>query len=232
MNNLNENNLKEAVRLYAQKMADSFPDEGEVSDVVFSDGFERKMNRIIKQRKKPFFKIFNTAAKRAACAAAVFIVILSLSLSVKAVREPFLKLLQKVFYNHIELEFEGDRKDYIAEIYAVTEIPEGYTLTDETTDVIMVDRIYEKEEGTLFSYTQYATENVMANIDNEHSKHYKKTVDDTELYIADFEEDNMKIVYWVQDGYLFNLTFYGRLSDDEIIPIIRSNTIVGYQKEE
>lgn len=105
-------------------------------------------------------------------------------------------------------------------------------MTDETTDVIMVDRIYEKEEGTLFSYTQYATENVMANIDNEHSKHYKKTVDDIELYIADFEEDNMKIVYWVQDGYLFNLTFYGRLSDDEIIPIIRSNTIVGYQKEE
>lgn len=57
MKNLNENNLKKAMTLYAQKMAESFPDEKEAADVEFSDGFERKMNRIIKQRKKPFYKI-------------------------------------------------------------------------------------------------------------------------------------------------------------------------------
>lgn len=232
MKNLNENNLKEAMGLYAQKMAESFPDETEAADVEFSDGFERKMNRIIKQRKKPFYKIFNTAAKKAACIAAIFVVVLSLTLSVKAVREPFLRMFQKIFNNHIELEFDGDRKDFIAEIYAVTEIPEGYNMTDETTDVITVERIYKKEDGTFFSYTQFATENVMVNIDNEHSKHYKKQVGDLELYIADFERDNMKIIYWVQDGYLFELTFYSRPSDDEIISIVKSNTIVGYQKEE
>lgn len=72
----------------------------------------------------------------------------------------------------------------------------------------------------------------MVNIDNEHSKHYKKKVDKLELYIADFEKDNMKVVYWVQDGYLFQMTFYSRPTDDEIIPIIKSNTIVGYQENE
>lgn len=141
-------------------------------------------------------------------------------------------MFQKIFHNHIELEFEGERKDFIAEIYAVAEIPEGYNMTDETIDVITVERIYKKEDGTIFSYTQFATENVMVNIDNEHSKHYKKQVGDLELYIADFERDNMKIIYWVQDGYLFELTFYSRPSDDEIISIVKSNTIVGYQKEE
>lgn len=123
MNNLNENNLKEAVRLYAQKMADSFPDEREVSDVVFSDGFERKMNRIIKQRKKPFFKIFNTAAKRAACAAAVFIVILSLSLSVKAVREPFLKLLQKVFITTLSLNLKVTERTILPKFTPLPKFP-------------------------------------------------------------------------------------------------------------
>ena len=43
------------------------------------------------------------------------------------------------------------------------------------------------EDGLSFSYTQISTANdPMVNIDNEHSKHYKKKVDDLELYIADF----------------------------------------------
>ena len=233
MKNYNDNNLKEALHLYAEKMDKEFPTDEEVADVKFSAEFEQKIDNIVQSRKRPFLNIFNTTAKRVASVAAIFIVLISVTFSVSAIREPFIEMFQKIFNDHIEIKLEGDTTEYIAEIYAITEIPEGYTLTNEIINTIMFHRDYDNKDGLSFSYTQISTANdPMVNIDNEHSKHYKKKVDNLELYIVDFEEDNIKQVYWVQDGYLFHLTFYSRPTDDEIITMIKSNTIVGYQENE
>ena len=233
MKNYNDKNLKEAMHLYAEKLDKEFPTDEEVADVKFSAEFEQKMDTIIQRRKRPFLRMFNTTAKRVASVAAVFVLLILATFSVSAIREPVLEMFQKIFNNHVEIKLEGDTTEYIAKIYAITEIPEGYTMTDEMISTSMVNRDYDNEDGLSFSYTQISTANdPMVDIDNEHSKHYKKKVDELELYIADFEEDNIKIVYWVQDGYLFHLTFYSRPTDDEIIPIIKSNTIVGYQENE
>lgn len=233
MKNFNDNNFKEAMHLYAEKMDKEFPTDEEVADVKFSAEFEQKIDNIVQSRKRPFLNIFNTTAKRVASVAAVFVLLISVTFSVSAIREPFIEMFQKIFNDHVEIKIEGDITEYIAKIYAITEIPEGYTMTDEMISTSMVNRDYDNEDGLSFSYTQISTANdPMVDIDNEHSKHYKKKVDELELYIADFEEDNIKLVYWVQDGYLFHLTFYSRPTDDEIIPIIKSNTIVGYQENE
>lgn len=233
MKNYNDKNLKEAMHLYAEKMDNEFPADEEVADVKFSTEFEQKMDTIIRRRKRPFLRIFNTTAKRVASVAAIFVLLISATLSVRAIREPVLEMFQKIFNDHVEIKLEGDTTEYIAEIYAITEIPEGYTLTNEIINTIMVHRDYDNKDGLSFSYTQISTANdPMVDIDNEHSKHYKKKVDELKLYMADFEEDNIKLVYWVQDGYLFHLTFYSRPTDDEIITMIKSNTIVGYQENE
>ena len=214
-------------------MDKEFPTDEEVADVKFAAEFEQKIDNIVQSRKRPFLNIFNTTAKRVASVAAVFVLLISVTFSVSAIREPFIEMFQKIFNDHVEIKIEGDTTDYIAEIYAITEIPEGYTMTDEMISTSMVNRDYDNEAGLSFSYTQISTANdPMVNIDNEHSKHYKKKVDELELYIADFEKDKLKHVYRVQDGYLFHLTFYSRPTDEEIIPIIKSNTIVGYQENE
>ena len=233
MKNYNDNKLKEALHLYAENMDKEFPTDEEVADVEFSTEFEQSMNNIVNQRKKPLRRIFNTTAKRVASVAAAFLIVISVTFSVDAIRTPFVEMFQKIFDNHVEIKIEGETTDYIAEIYAISELPQGYIMTDEMISTCMVNRDYKKEDGTLFSYTQISTANdPMVNIDNEHSKHYKKKVDDLELYIADFEQDNIKQIYWVQEGYLFHLTFFSRPTDDEIIPIVKSNTIVGYQENE
>lgn len=64
MKNLNENNLKQAMHLYAEKMADEFPTDDEVADIEFSAEFERKMNRIITRRKRHLFNTRSTTFKR------------------------------------------------------------------------------------------------------------------------------------------------------------------------
>ena len=233
MKNFNDKNLKEAMHLYAEKMDNEFPIDEDVADIEFSTVFEQKMDNLVQRRKRPFLRMFNTTAKRVASVAAIFIVLISVTFSVSAIREPFIEMFQKIFNDHVEIKIEGDITEYIAKIYAITEIPEGYTMTDEMISTSMVNRDYDNEDGLSFSYTQISTANdPMVDIDNEHSKHYKKKVDELKLYMADFEEDNIKLVYWVQDGYLFHLTFYSRPTDDEIIPIIKSNTVVGYQDNE
>lgn len=233
MKKYNEKNLIEALKLYAEKKEKEFPSDDEVADIEFSSEFEQKMCRIINKRKKHHLSLFNTATKRVASVAIIFVMLITVAFSVSAIREPLFKMIQKNYDDHIEIKIEGDTTDYIAQIYAITEIPDGYVMTDEMISTSMVNRDYEKPDGSLFSYTQISTaHDPMINVDNEHSKHYTKEVDGYELYIADFEQDNIKHIYWVQNGYLFHLTFFSRPTDDEIIPIIKSNTIVGYQDNE
>lgn len=232
MKNLNENNLKQAMHLYAEKMADEFPTDDEVADIEFSAEFERKMNRIIKQRNKPMFNFFNTAAKRVASVAAIFIVLISVTFSVSAIREPFIEMIKTVFSNHVELEFDGDTKEFITEIYGLEHIPDGFEMTDESISNIDVNREYTNKDGIILSYTQQAVAHSSGvSIDNEHSTHHTITIDKKEIYIV-VSEWNITSAFWTDNGYSFSLVYYSMMADDEITTIVKSNTIVGYQGEE
>lgn len=135
-------------------------------------------------------------------------------------------MFKKIFETHVEIEFQGGTKDCISEIYAITEIPDGYTITDETSDENTICRYYENKNGTQFSYIQStALNNAVLNIDNENSINYTEKINNIEVNISDCEKYNTKLAYWIQDEYLFVLTFYGRLSDDEIAQMIKSNAI-------
>lgn len=52
-----------------------------------SKKFERKMDKLIRRRNKPYFNLICTGGRRAACIAAVIIILSASSLSVEAVRE-------------------------------------------------------------------------------------------------------------------------------------------------
>ena len=51
MKNFNDNNFKEAMHLYAEKMDKEFPTDEEVADVKFSAEFEQKIDNIVQSRK-------------------------------------------------------------------------------------------------------------------------------------------------------------------------------------
>ncbi|MGN1086218.1 MAG: hypothetical protein ACI4Q5_04200, partial [Porcipelethomonas sp.] len=57
------------------------------SDHIFSDSFNKKMKKLIKRQKKPYYKFINTAGKRAACiAVAALILSFSTIMGVDALR--------------------------------------------------------------------------------------------------------------------------------------------------
>ena len=232
MKNFDDNNLKEAMHLYAEKMDKEFPTDEEVADVKFSADFEQKMDSIVQRRKRPFLNIFNTTAKRVASVAAIFIVLLSVTFSVSAIREPFVEMIKTIFDNHVEIEFEGDTKDCITEIYGLNYIPDGFEPTKEMINSNTVSREYINKDGVVLIYSQQATSNSTGTfIDNEHSKHYTITIDEKEVYVV-ISEWNITSAYWVENGYSFSIDYYSMMNDNEITTIIKSNTIVGYQEEE
>lgn len=232
MKNFNDNNFKEAMHLYAEKMDKEFPTDEEVADVKFSAEFEQKMDNIVQRRKRPFLNIFNTTAKRVASVAAIFIALVSVTFSVSAIREPFIEMIKTIFNNHVEIEFEGDTKECITEIYGLEHIPDGFEKTNESINAVAVNREYTNKEGIIFNYTQQATTNNMGVfIDNEHSTHHTITIDKMEIYIV-VSDWNITSAYWVENGYSFSIDYYSMMDDDEITTIVKSNTIVGYQEEE
>ena len=123
-----DSNLKKAMHLYAQKSAEDFPTDDVVSDITFSPAFEKKMDKEIRRRKHSYFRIFNTAAKRAASIAAILVLLLAVSLSVEAIRTPLTNMVKLIFSDHVELEAEGDVTEEIVNIYGITELPEGFVL--------------------------------------------------------------------------------------------------------
>ncbi len=230
MKSLNENQLKEAIHLYAKKMADGLPTDEEISYIDFSPEFEQKMKRIIKLRKKPLLRSLNTTAKRVASIAVIFIFLFSVTFSVKAVREPFIEMIKTVFSNHVNIGFEGDTKDCITEIYELKQIPDGFELTNEIINEAMVYREYTDKNGIVLDYIQKSTTHTSGiDIDNEHSTHYTLTADGKEVYIVASEYGNLISAIWVENGYSFLINYYATdISDDEIISIIKSNTITEY----
>lgn len=228
MKSISNSALKEAVHIYLEKELEKL--KAEVDTVEFSPEFEKRMSRIIKHgRRQSIFRL-NTSAKRAVAVAAVFTVLVSVMLSVGAIRQPIIKMLTRDFEDHIEIEVKGDTTEFISEIYSPTYIPEGFAATDELINTSMVSRSYENSQGEAFSFIQISTaNNPMIAIDNEHSRHYSLTRDGYELYIADFELDNIKHAYWSENGYIFHLEFYYKIDDDSVMRIVKSNAITGYQ---
>ena len=54
---------------------------------VFTQKHNKKMGKLIKRQRKPYFKLISTAGRRAACIVVAIIVFSAYALSVKAIRE-------------------------------------------------------------------------------------------------------------------------------------------------
>lgn len=227
----NSDNLKEAIHIYSKKLHSAFPTEEEVANVKFSDEFEQKMNSIIRKRKRICYNMFNSSAKRVACFTAAFVVLLSVTLNVNAIRKPFVQMVRTVFNNHVEIEFQGDTKDFISEIYDLNYLPDGFEITNVVIDSNAVSREYTNKDGVILMYSQQATQHHSGIfIDNEHSTYHTLTVDEKEIYVV-VSEWNITSAYWIDNGYSFSIHYYSLTDDEEISTIVRSNTIVGYQTE-
>ena len=73
------------------EFAAMIPEHGEH---IFSEKFERKMERLIRRRRKPYYSLISTSLRRTACIIVMFLVVsFTTVMSVEALRKPFLDFI-------------------------------------------------------------------------------------------------------------------------------------------
>ena len=107
----------------------------------YSEDFIRRMNSLIKQRKKPYWKYINTAMKRVAVAVIAVIVLFSTSMSISAIREPVVDFFIKIYETFTGFFTDDENikaSDTIEKVYQITQLPDGYVLKNQSDNKVNV----------------------------------------------------------------------------------------------
>ena len=140
----------------------------------FSEKYNKKINKLIKHREKPYFTLICTTGRRVACCVAALLILSFSSLSVKAVREAVCDFFMNIFSDHTEIiadsEIENSYPHSIDEEYHISSLPNGFKQVD-----------YDKMENsiiiTYFNNTQKMHILVIMIMNSQHLNHTQMKTD-------------------------------------------------------
>lgn len=213
--------FKQAFREVASLEFSHIPQDEKSINFNFSDKFNKRMEKLIKAQRKPYWKFISTTSKRAAVIFVAILTLFTAAFSVKAIREPIIKFIKQVYESFTQYSFDGDTVETINKEYTITKMLDGYELIDKLTSDNTIATTYKNELGDTIIFTQMTTEYSTGYlVDNESGEQYTETVDGIEI---DFKEwYDTKTAIWANDGYVFSIDCIGNISFEDIKQIIRT----------
>lgn len=189
-----------------------------------SKAFDKKMEKLIKQSRKPYYKFTATGFRRAVCVIAAIMVLMVSSLSVGAVRDAIKEFFITHFSNHATVEYNKEfvntetTTNSVSETeYEITYIPEGFELNIDDKTKSRIDKIYFKDEYYI-GYSQTLKEDYSVNFDNEQSSFTYETYDGIEYLVHTLGSDYTFV--WDNGKYVFEI--HANIDKNEIINIVKS----------
>lgn len=220
--------LQEAFREAARREFSMVPDESEL-DYTFSPGFQRKMQRIILAQVHGYWNMVNTLGKRIAIAAAIIVMLLTTAMAIKPIRERVIQFFVKIYEEYFEITFgeeeSGDLYSVVEPMtqYTLSWLPTGYSNTSTLETEVLVNTIWENNNGSIISLFQTPATNTL-------------TVDHKNGNLSEIPHDNLSIRHqinngasefiWEQYGYIFQLTVHDNIPTDVILQMIVSLEII------
>jgi hypothetical protein len=202
-------------------------DETKMPEHEFSENFKKRMKKLIRSQKKPYYFMINTVGKRVAS----FIIALVLAftttvLSVKSLRESVWNFIVEVYEKWSILRFvdEGGSStgaDGVPQLVVSmpTYVPEGYVLIFEDSNNISGVYKYKNSSGNTILYKQYCTDSGLQMIFNTEEVETENikigTIDG--IY---FENKGCRNIIWRNEKYLFSVS--SKISKDELLKIAES----------
>lgn len=213
--------FKSAFREVVSLEFSHIPQDENSINYIFSERFNKRMQKLIKSQKKLYWNFVNTAAKRAAVIFVAIITIFTAAFSVKAIREPILKFIKQIYESFTYYSFEGDTTEIITKEYAITQLPEGFEQTNKIQNDDFILTEYTNQTEDVIEFKQMTTEySIGYFVDNESDKMYIEMVDGIEVQFK--ERYGTKNSIWIKDGYIFAVDCYGDIDFDIIKQIISS----------
>ena len=171
MNIMANDNFKKALYdALIPEFSDMLPHADE-NEYVFSHKFESNMQKLIKRRNKPYYKIINTVGKRIACIAVIILVASSVTIfSVEAFRNAVADFFVNIYekFSTIQSSDEtGVSPLTIENLYDITWDLDGYEVVyEERTDYNFFKTYVNKD--IVINYAQYtkAKFNIDTNTEN------------------------------------------------------------------
>lgn len=213
--------FKSAFREVVSLEFSHIPQDENSIDYIFSERFNKRMQKLIKSQKKLYWNFVNTAAKRAAVIFVAIITIFTVAFSVKAIREPILKFIEQVYETFTYYSYEGDTTETITKEYVITQLPEGFEQTNKIKNDDIIFTEYTNQIGDIVEFKQMTTEySIGYFVDNENGDMQTKMVNGIEVEFKEWND--VKIAIWTKEGYVFAIDSYGNISFDTIKQIISS----------
>ena len=201
--------INEALTNKFQRMADACTEE-----IVCSRRHRKAMRAIVsgKTPRKPL----STKMIAILVAAAILLLAGCAIIYRDEIRE-FITNIKEFF---VEIKFdEGENNSQeIEKIYELAYIPEGYSLEDQTINLMMVKYVFTNSDGKLIQFIQRSLDASSFSIDSEHSDN---TIIEIENYTIYTRKTGDTFYYLWNDGkYAMQICSSESLSDDELLLII------------
>lgn len=193
------------------------------SDHVFSDGFEKEMDKLIKRRRKPYYKLVNTFGKRVACIAVVVVVAASTTvLSFASLREPVFNFFINLFSDHSTISTDSIISKAYPDInrakYAITNDISEYKVEKEYSNANENYIHYQSGEKQII-FTQSEINDYNKNFNTEGQQIDNLQINGYDA-IGYFDNHGMYSIVWNNGEYIFDLN--SNIGKDALIEMAES----------
>lgn len=212
----------EALNLYQERELSDLPRTEELEKVTFTEKFEKKMQRLIKSQKKPYYNMTKSVSKRVACVL-VAVIILFAMMSMTAIGKSFIRFIVDIFDDHSQVIFEegSDFTQATFVPYAPEYVPDGYEITKKESELNIYNIIeYTNENGAILDYEQFpATGHKLVNTENAIIE--KTYVNEYEAMY--WESSEIRYILFADETYSYIISGeYNEISREEIIKVAES----------
>lgn len=191
---------------------------------IFSEKHNKRMAKLIRDQKKPYFMLICTTGRKVACIIATIILLSASALSVKAIREAVFDFIMSIFSDHIVVSTESGTDigypDTIEEEYYISELPEGFNQTQYGLLNSALSIYYSNDYGDYILFTQETKDEYETHYDNHFNN---KTITYKQQVFLIIETD-IEITYiWDNGHYIFEIT--GNIDKDILFDLCKSTKI-------
>ena len=199
------------------------PPEEEI-DIVPSERFERRMQKLIRSRQKPYYVLFNSALKKVAAIAITLGICTSVATTVNTLAdsmpEPnfyvrYQDRVTKIYFSDAVAEKAPDE---ILEHYTATYVPKGYTPERVKIDDWFT-QYYKDEDGRVICFDQIPITPSGIGYSYDTETQYIKIKDNVGIYFYNTQKGTHNL-YWDNGRYLYSLT--GSCSKNKLVRMAES----------
>ena len=188
------------------------PSEDEIQ-WEFSEKFIKSMDRLVKKNNRIKFSTRRTVAKSLLAAIIAIIVLFTGLMSVAATRKPIIEFVKKVLSQFNEITLSENTIPPVETIqteYTLTNLPEGYEISEYEKSDIGVFVVWVNESGEKIIFIQNILDSNVS-IDNEHEYREIK-INGLKAYLTEDEYGSELI--WSDGYYCFTINVSGSIKND------------------